>query len=700
MWLYMPTTSPSVPVEEDSTSPSNWRFQALAQSCWWRGKRSRAPIWLQRCKRMPSIRLLSGAMCDPSTADHGAALWMASLAESRASLTQQPDAREDSTTSAISGRQPGASSPAPARGSSSSRTSAECSRRGLTKSLEPSGFGETYASWVTRLRQDCSRRRKLARAMNASASSFSASVWLTPNVPNGGRALAADVSPTGMKPDGGKAQVVLEHQARMWPTPVASDDQKTPEAHLAMKARMPGGPRHTITSLNVLVQQWPSPQARDHKGANQSTLFDRSGKMPPLNEVATLWRAPQAMDSDRGSNGTWQPKPKAGEHSLRHQVEKWKSPRTVQGGYTRDRGDPSKVRLSIDGQASAISLLHPEMATAGAPSPSTLLTAYRRYRATTDSALRSERRAMLLMAIRSAGRGWTRKAPSVFVRPSFRKSLNPRFVAWLMGWPMPALTGCGFSETGWCPSKPDSPSEHSQNDSPIEDTPIYGHSARSEVVPELHDSVSQESSPELRMVGPRKVLLGAVYASRESASAETLPHLRSGVQVAPRANARPDILLDRVREPLSGNQPCDDALCSRQGGERSSHDNAASDYREGERPPTPPKRSGSPSGRKQTEQSACQSGGDDAGGSRAAPSPTAKADDDRLRDLRDDIHASQDKARQNHDLFAGMQKRAPARALAGPPGEGLREWKAHMRSALLALGLPPAALPAQTDLFA
>lgn len=38
------------------------------------------------------------------------------------------------------------------------------------------------------------------------------------------------------------------------PTPVARDDGKTPEAHMAMKRRMPGGPRNTITSLGVLAR--------------------------------------------------------------------------------------------------------------------------------------------------------------------------------------------------------------------------------------------------------------------------------------------------------------------------------------------------------------------------------------------------------------------------------------------------------------
>jgi hypothetical protein len=49
---------------------------------------------------------------------------------------------------------------------------------------------------------------------------------------------------------------------------VARDDGKSPEAHLRMKARMPGGPRKKITSLAVMVKAierglWPTPTARD-----------------------------------------------------------------------------------------------------------------------------------------------------------------------------------------------------------------------------------------------------------------------------------------------------------------------------------------------------------------------------------------------------------------------------------------------------
>lgn len=57
----------------------------------------------------------------------------------------------------------------------------------------------------------------------------------------------------------------LVDRALMWGTPVARDDQKSPEAHAATKARMSGG-RKAATSLTAQVKMWPSPMARDCKG--------------------------------------------------------------------------------------------------------------------------------------------------------------------------------------------------------------------------------------------------------------------------------------------------------------------------------------------------------------------------------------------------------------------------------------------------
>jgi len=52
----------------------------------------------------------------------------------------------------------------------------------------------------------------------------------------------------------------------LWATPTAQDDNKSPEAHMAMKARMKGGPRYKPTSLKVQVRMWPTPNRADGEG--------------------------------------------------------------------------------------------------------------------------------------------------------------------------------------------------------------------------------------------------------------------------------------------------------------------------------------------------------------------------------------------------------------------------------------------------
>jgi len=66
--------------------------------------------------------------------------------------------------------------------------------------------------------------------------------------------------------DGGPSQyqrhsLPLNAEVKMWPTPCAQEDNKSPEAHMAMKQRMKGGPRNTITSLQVAAKMWPTPKA-------------------------------------------------------------------------------------------------------------------------------------------------------------------------------------------------------------------------------------------------------------------------------------------------------------------------------------------------------------------------------------------------------------------------------------------------------
>lgn len=76
----------------------------------------------------------------------------------------------------------------------------------------------------------------------------------------------------------------------LWPTPVANDDNKSPEAHMAMKARMKGGPRNTITSLQVMAK------AHGATTAGSSATTENPGALNPA-FVCWLMGFPAAWDA-------------------------------------------------------------------------------------------------------------------------------------------------------------------------------------------------------------------------------------------------------------------------------------------------------------------------------------------------------------------------------------------------------------------
>jgi len=77
-------------------------------------------------------------------------------------------------------------------------------------------------------------------------------------------------------------------------TPVSQDDNKTPEAHMRMKARMKGGPRYKATSLQVQIAMLPTPNAFDARSENgweMGSEGDRNKKEHTL---------PKAVGTSRG----------------------------------------------------------------------------------------------------------------------------------------------------------------------------------------------------------------------------------------------------------------------------------------------------------------------------------------------------------------------------------------------------------------
>jgi len=367
MWLYIPNTSTSSASAQggvDSISGSNSLCQRFEASLWWRGKPSPSRTWSTRLSKVSWLQQLSGRMPDPSTAAHGAASWMASLAASRASHTQWPAGSADRSIPAIFGRPLGASSFKPGHGSSSSRMSPECLRRGLTKSLAPSASFETYADLVSRLRLDCSLRRRSAPATSGNASSSSA--WPTPSV-------------------------------------MLTGERTSPQAFEARRLRLKA--KHGSRTGNgagpdlaMIAKQWPTPTAVIHRSVYASEeTHCRNAR--PLQEFVGLWATPTSSEN---SNRTTQMAPS---HGNGHGIvlagqaadfsKRWATPRSHEvGQYQNSKGNKSKPVSTLTGQA--LSLPDRPISTVGEEFS------------------------------------------------HIRRTLNPLFVEWLMGWP-PGWTSVGLT---------------------------------------------------------------------------------------------------------------------------------------------------------------------------------------------------------------------------------------------------------------
>lgn len=260
-----------------------------------------------------------------------------------------------------------------------------------------------------------------------------ASTWATPRV--------SMIKATGnAERFGGRlGQGNIEDQFQRWSTPRATDGEK-------------GGPNQAFGAGGVPLPamaagiNWSTPSVADVMGGRKARSGSRSGEL--LNNslapyvTNNIWPTATAVNRPRNDETL-----------------------AKCGAYRKAKAGQTTVPLYLEEVALSSDLLAPETSTPGDMSPSSLLACYRRYRATTDFALRWERRALLLLAIRRRDalaarkpakhggaqvrvhrRGWTRERASAWVRPTFRRQLNARFVEWLMSWP-PGLTSFECSET-------------------------------------------------------------------------------------------------------------------------------------------------------------------------------------------------------------------------------------------------------------
>ena len=160
-------------------------------------------------------------------------------------------------------------------------------------------------------------------------------MWLTPNVPNGGRSVSAElVASKGMTPDGTKRTIDLAAQTQHWPTPNAIEfgaaNVEVLNARRAKYAEKYGNNGFGLT-LGQHVAAWPTPAARDAKGANseEHALITGGGRkhMDQLSNFAAY--SPQAQVTRDGPTsspetpGCDQPSPKTKSGRLNPYFGEW-----------------------------------------------------------------------------------------------------------------------------------------------------------------------------------------------------------------------------------------------------------------------------------------------------------------------------------------------------------------------------------------
>ena len=258
------------------------------------GKPTPRPFSWKGWKSRPWSRALFGAAISATSMESRfAEWWTSSLRDSHASRTASPESNLDSPTVEATEK----TAKDRFRNSCESFPSVDPPWFSA-KTFLPGFFADisdlserNYREWVTRSKaRSLSLRNRLARVTKGSECSS----WHTPQ--------AATLDSLTCSGDGREKPNKLAWKVTMWPTPTANDDNKTPEAHLAMKIRMgerdgTNSNRAAITSLNVMTKAWSTPKAAER--SSQSPKATPKGFQPTLLDQASNWHTPRANDSEK-----------------------------------------------------------------------------------------------------------------------------------------------------------------------------------------------------------------------------------------------------------------------------------------------------------------------------------------------------------------------------------------------------------------
>lgn len=580
---------------------------------------------------------------------------------------------------------------------------------------------ETYGTWAERLRLAYSRRAKQARRTNGSGSSS----WPT--------ATAHSFAQTADNPTPGQTGgTTLAGAAEMlWPTPMAvtpaqngnsaagnSDFTrkmdalvevmwKTPSAQepgvtgnrLINKDGTPwmGGERAydaetgrlAQTGLPQMVDNWTTPQAHDvtmrgagqvptSKAGNACLARDaamwftpnvpnggrtlKEGTSPTgmtpdgikrqvgLENQVVLWGTPRASDAEKGSpNQAFG----AGGTPLPAQAAQWPTPaaRDHKGENGADHLTNGTGRLHMDQLPNAVAhgFSRPDLPTRpdGLKSLQTIRLSRRLFRSA------------MLNVPATTTRRWLKKG-------AWRKArLNPNFVGQLMGFPKDHLNS-GFWETQSFRCRPRWHGLHSP-----EHTDWSESNGQMQNLPE---GISSQQATEHEGKRETDILQCGVSPGITKGDGDQVSDMWDYVR-SDRAGHASEILQQRL---FCSVLPKGD-IAALQGEKHRWQENAGTPMGDGTAFGAQPShiRARSPQERDQDGQQAREPRDHQSSRPRPAASPADAATDDRLCDLRNDIHPAQDEARQDQHLFAPM----PCN-LCAEPAVGFLKWQQHMRGAL------------------
>lgn len=358
MWVYLPSSC--VPASECSEKASGPHSTISASDtepfATWNGKPLLPPKLPRLWKQEPCLRRLSGLTLSPSEANVGAERWIASLPGSHARTSVSPtrSARGSTASAAACSSTSSTSRTIAVRGSSLWRTSQPSLLPPpplWTKRKENSSKEQPPASWenwptVGGMRNGCIYPRPMwepATGGSDGSASLGVGTWMTPNVPNGGRSVSAElVASKGMTADGEKKTVGLESQTRHWagginwPTPDANvmNDGEDPQTWLDRAARLKakhGNGNGAGMPLAVAGAMWSTPDvcsgARDMSKIDpQAQKRANTKRTIGLPTEAANWPPPTARDHKGGGDAVTRPDGKSRMDMLDWRAEAFSRP--------------------------------------------------------------------------------------------------------------------------------------------------------------------------------------------------------------------------------------------------------------------------------------------------------------------------------------------------------------------------------------